>query len=511
MNRDGDAAAWEREWRGLAWFGLSNLCGATIVFLYLAVLSEPVDPTVSTGALVVAFVAFMAVGLPLGYVLARRAFRPVRAWLEADRPPTEAERDATLGIPRAYGRISFVIWLGAVAYFTVINVALGETPRETVRSAVGTLLGGVATSALAMLLVERSLRPVFSDALAGEPRPRGRGPGVQRRLVLTWFLGSGIPLLGVATVPVGDETGVGAAVSLAVIGLGAGLLFTILSARSVADRLTGLRTAVARVQEGDVEVEVPVDDAGEVGRLQAGFNEMVEGLRERQRLQDLFGRHVGEDVARLALERGEALGGGEQRQATALFVDLIGSTALAAHRPATEVVATLNALFEAVVRVVGASGGWVNKFEGDGALCVWGAPLDQPDHAARALRAAVALRNEVRALRGEHPDLDVGIGVSTGAVVAGNVGAAERYEYTVIGDPVNEAARLTELAKERPGRVLVSGSSVAAAGAEAAACWRPAGTVQLRGRAEPSEVFEPAVGGVEVEHAHRVRSTAPGA
>lgn len=490
--RSCEAEAWEREWRSLFWFGISNLVGAIVVFVYLTYLAEPVDSAVESSTLVVAFVLFMVFALPLGYVLARREFRPVRRWLESGRPPTDAERDATLGIPRAYGLISFTIWLGAAAFFSTMNLVLGESVRETFRSATGTVLGGVATSALALLLVERSLRPVFGEALAGSARPRGRGPSVRRRLVVTWFLGSGIPLLGVALIPVGADEGIGAAVSLAVIGLCAGLLFTLLSARSVADRLTGLRRAVARVQEGDVDVEVPVDDAGEVGRLQAGFNAMVGGLRERRRLQDLFGRHVGEEVARLALERGEVALGGEQRQVSALFVDLVGSTGLAASRPAHDVVATLNALFGAVVRTVGAEDGWVNKFEGDGALCVWGAPLDQPDHAARALRAAVALRDEVRALRSAHPDLDVGIGVSTGPAVAGNVGAEERYEYTVIGDAVNEAARLTELAKERPSRLLVSGSSVAAAG-DAAGDWEPAATVQLRGRPTPTEVYEPAV------------------
>ncbi|MBA2624662.1 MAG: adenylate/guanylate cyclase domain-containing protein, partial [Acidimicrobiia bacterium] len=106
----------------------------------------------------------------------------------------------------------------------------------------------------------------------------------------------------------------------------------------------------------------------------------------------------------------------------------------------------------------------MNKFEGDGALCVFGAPGDQPDHAARALRAGVALRRAVVALGERHPDLDAGIGISSGPAVAGNVGAEARYEYTVIGDPVNEAARLTELAKSRDSRLLASAAAIAAAG-----------------------------------------------
>jgi adenylate cyclase len=222
--------------------------------------------------------------------------------------------------------------------------------------------------------------------------------------------------------------------------------------------------------------------------LQAGLNRMVAGLRERQRLRDLFGRHVGVQVARQALERTGL--GGEQRQASALFVDLIGSTALASRRPAHEVVATLNALFDAVVEAVGAEGGWVNKFEGDGALCVFGAPTDQPDHAAQALRSARALHVRLLELRTQYPSLDAGIGVSSGVVVAGNVGAEERYEYTVIGDPVNEAARLVEEAKLQPTRVLASQASVEAASDEGRS-WSKVGELMLRGRSAPSCAYVP--------------------
>jgi adenylate cyclase len=147
-------------------------------------------------------------------------------------------------------------------------------------------------------------------------------------------------------------------------------------------------------------------------------------------------------------------------------------------------VARLNQFFGTVVRTVAAEGGWVNKFEGDGALCVFGAPAAQPDHAARALRAARALG---RALAATMP---AGIGVSSGRAVAGNVGAEQRYEYTVIGDPVNEAARLTEAAKQHPARVLASAAAVRAAGDEAAN-WVEIGAFELRGRSQPTVVYAP--------------------
>jgi adenylate cyclase len=261
-------------------------------------------------------------------------------------------------------------------------------------------------------------------------------------------------------------------------------------ARSVASPLGDLRGDLDRVRRGDLEVRTEIDDLTEIGLLQAGFNEMVAGLRERAQLEDLFGRHVGVDVARRAVEEGGVALGGEQRDLSALFVDLVGSTRLAATQAPEEVVALLNDVFAAVVHVASEEGGWVNKFEGDAALCVFGAPAHDDDHAAHALRSARRLRKELNRLAERHPGLDAGIGVSSGAAVAGNVGAEARFEYTVIGDPVNEAARLTEEAKARPARVLASGEAVERAGEEAGH-WQEAAVLRLRGRAGPTTAWEP--------------------
>src|SRR5206468_4244282 len=144
------------------------------------------------------------------------------------------------------------------------------------------------------------------------------------------------------------------------------------------------------------------------------------------------------EVARHALEQGVHLGG-ERRPASVLFIDLIGSTAMAQRLPPEQVVAVLNELFSAVVRSAADEGGWVNKFEGDAALCVFGPPAGDRDHARHALRAARTLRAGIDELARRHAGVDAGIGVSTGDVVAGNIGAEDRFEYTVIGDPVNEA------------------------------------------------------------------------
>jgi adenylate cyclase len=437
---------------------------------------------------VVNFTAFLAVMGVVGYVVGRRVLAPVRRWIDDRREPDALERRATLLVPRRLMTASFVIWLVATTYFTTLNLALGEGGREAARVGFATVLGGVTTSAMAYVLVDWTMRPLFRRAFAAGP-VTVRVPGVRRRLVVTWVVSTGIPLVGIAMTWVGrtgaEQEVLRTATALAWIGIVTGLVMTSLVARSVADRIEAVRNALARVQDGDVTVEVAVDEGGEIGSLQAGVNAMVTGLREREELRDLFGRHVGDEVARHVIDRGRVLGG-EVRDASALFVDLVASTTLAVERPPQEVVGTLNELFDVVVTAISEEGGWVNKFEGDGALCVFGAPEDLPDHAARALRAARRMRDEL-GRRGLH----VGIGVGSGPVVAGNVGAERRFEYTVIGDPVNVAARLTDLAKGTPGHLLASARAVDAAGDEGSG-WEPVGELELRGRAGRTLAFAPA-------------------
>jgi adenylate cyclase len=449
--------------------------------------------------------AYMALAFPAGMRLGERFGQKATTWLVEGRRPTAPEARAALALPWRTAATSFTLWLGAAVVFYGVEFVFDASGYQSARVSVGVLLGGLTTSALAFLLCERALRPLFTLVLADGAPPRARRLRLGPKLVLTWALGSGVPLLAIALSPLGLGPGgraelVGPVVGLSVLGLFVGCMMTLVAARMLSDPLERLRAAVATVEKEELDVEVLVDDAGTLGYLQTGFNRMVAGLRERRRLEDLFGRHVGVDVARRALESGVNLDG-ERREVSVMFVDLVGSTGLAQREGAEVVVGTLNAFFDVVVGVVTAEGGWVNKFEGDGALCVFGAPADQPDHAARALRAAHTLRRELLALAVSHAEVDAAIGVSSGVAVAGNVGAAERYEYTVIGDPVNEAARLTEQAKARLGRVLASEATIARAAGEGRR-WGKVDALELRGRAAPTLAYEPGpIGGLSSESA----------
>ena len=415
-------------------------------------------------------------------------------WLVEGRDPDEDEHRRTLAIALYSAKVDAVGWAIAGAIFVTANAIVLSWEIGAVAG--GTMwLGAESTVALQYLAMERALRPIIARVLERRMTETAVGPGVRDRLAWAWVLGTGVPLVGVLVVgtvgiakPGADPVYVGAAVVfLGVVAYVAGTVATLLASKAIADPLTAVRRGLERIAEGDLDVRVEVDDGSEVGQLQAGFNRMAEGLREREQIRDLFGRQVGEDVARAALREGTRLGG-EEREIGALYIDVVGSTSMAMAMPPTEVVRLLNRFFRIVVEVVEAEGGWVNKFEGDAALCVFGAPVPREDPAGAALCAARELAGR---LSRDVREIDFGIGISAGTAVAGNVGAERRFEYTVIGDPVNEAARLSELAKQRPERVLASETTLGQANEAERDAWSVTASAVLRGRSVETGVAKP--------------------
>jgi class 3 adenylate cyclase len=260
----------------------------------------------------------------------------------------------------------------------------------------------------------------------------------------------------------------------------------ILTSRSISDPIGEVVDAMAQVEQGRIDASVGVYERSEIGRLQSGFNRMVAGIAERDRLRDLFGRHVGADVARRAVEEGTSLSG-DVGEAAILFIDMVDSTKLAASRPPREVAEVLNDFFRIVVSAVDERHGFINKFQGDAALAVFGVPLPSGDAASEALAAARNLRSQL----GRLPMVDFGIGVSAGPVFAGNIGAENRYEYTVIGDAVNEAARLADFAKTLNQRIVCSAAAIDRADADERRRWVLNGETVLRGRSGSTSIWTP--------------------
>jgi adenylate cyclase len=479
-------------WKGIG----ATVVGALLVATYVELLPAPAGHAASTHDTVVTAVAllgYLALSIPFGHWWCRRATRRAEAAAAAGDPDAGP---LVLALPATLAQMTLAMWLGAAVSFAALQYALDPGYYQSLRVFDAVALAGCTTAALEFLGSEWLLRPTFARVLAGRvPPARCRVVGLRRRLQLSWLLGSGIPLLAVIVTPFSTTPAqrahlVPAFVVLGVAGLLAGWTLSDRSARSITEPLRALTEALRRVEAGDLDASVAVDDGGDIGVVQSGFNAAVEGLRERRRIEQLFGMQVGEQVARLAIERG-ADRGVERTDCSILFVDVVSSSMLVNTLAPEDVARVFTRLYDVVVRTVHAEGGWVNKFQGDGAMCVFGPPASYDDHAARALRAARTLRRELLALAAELRGFDAAVGVSAGTVVAGNIGSADRYEYTVIGRPVHEAARLTEAAKQRLGRVLASDEVVERANGEAAS-WHVAGEMTLRGFTDPIRTYEPA-------------------
>lgn len=436
---------------------LAYTLGGSAVWLYLRFLF-PINPESDPDLEALNFVVFgiylgvvFLVSVPINALLLRRAV----VWVRQGVSPTERQRKLLFNLPTVETGLAFVFWCGAAIIFSVINTSISRT-------GIAIALAGVVTCTLLYLLLEAHLRPVYALALQDATLPRDRRD-VLPRLFLPWLLGSAVPLIALGLSPVITQAPPddGRIAWVAGVSVVAGGLVMTAAARSVSRPLDRVQHALRQIDQGNYDVNIPLDDLGELGRLAEGVNQLVAGIKEREQLRNVFAQQVGQQgLVDLALANSEPTRTGERREVTVLFVDLRGYTSFAEHRPPEDVVAMLNVFFRVVVTVVSRYGGWVNKFEGDAALCLFGAPQDQPDHTERALKVAMALPRE---LENVDVELAAGIGVATGEVIAGFVGSHERFEYTVIGDVVNLASRLCDAAKTSPSGVLVADSTITAA------------------------------------------------
>ncbi|HIW96126.1 MAG TPA: adenylate/guanylate cyclase domain-containing protein [Candidatus Corynebacterium gallistercoris] len=474
----------------------TNVIGALAVATFLRLLvpiPEAKELTSFDTTTATLYAAYFAFAVLAGITMTLYFFAPVLRW---QRNPQAYDpnmiRDLVLRIPLLQTITGAVLWIIGVVIFTL--VALQYSTRWGVTVAVCAVLGGLMVGLMTYMEAERLVRPVAARALAKGAPEQSRLSPLSHRLITTWALTSAVPVLGMLLLMIAVFIGyfpgdahsiIPSLLALGVTTLITGYSGTVLFSMAVADPIRELQYAINRVRRGQVNTDVRIYDSSEIGVLQAGFNEMMRGLRERQQVSDLFGRYVGTEVARRALEEQPELGG-ESRNVAVLFVDVIGSTGFAAEKEPEYVVNALNEFFDRVVEVVHANKGIINKFEGDAALAVFGAPLPLDDVAGHALAAARELKAKLQGL-----EFVAGIGVAAGSVVAGHIGAKDRFEYTVIGDAVNQAARLTDLAKQTPGQVLTSAATLQAANEAEQQRWTMMKSVELRGRREMTQLARP--------------------
>lgn len=212
----------------------------------------------------------------------------------------------------------------------------------------------------------------------------------------------------------------------------------------------------------------------------------TDGLQERERIRAAFGTYLDPAVAEHVLREGPSLAGAEVG-VTASFLDVRGFTGYAERHPAREVVAALNTLFELVVPIARGHDGHVDKFVGDGLLAVFGAPQADIQHADHARAAALDIETARKQTPGQQ--LDIGIGLNSGTVIAGNIGGAGRFDYSVIGDAINVAARVEAATRHTGDTILLSEQTRRLLRTDHTLIARP--DITLKGKSAPVRLYAP--------------------
>jgi adenylate cyclase len=450
------------------------------------------------------FLTILAITLGLtavgvGFVLARvlRRLRPLKAWIGGDR---SAEQTAeawhlAVNIPIQLIRRDFFVPIGV----TVITVVAAVVVLELSWLAffpimLAALLTAAYAGTLHYLALELAMRPILFDINEQLEVPvRIDRPTVPLRVKL---LGS-LPLINVITGIVvaaitsdgggTDALGLGVLVAL-FVSFTISFELTVLLTRSILRPIEDLEAATERIRQGRFDEHVPVTTSDEFGELSSAFNQMVDGLAERERLREAFGIYLDEEVARHLISEDFAPTG-EEVEVSLVFVDVRDFTTAAAQASAPDLVARLNELFECIVPIVARHRGHIDQFIGDAVLAVFGAPERMPDHADRAVHAAVELARTINSRR--PGGFEVGVGVNTGKVVAGAIGGAGRLSFSVIGDAVNLAERVEASTRDTGDPVLITAATRALLSETIEVASR--GVRRLRGYDREVELFAPLV------------------
>jgi class 3 adenylate cyclase len=238
------------------------------------------------------------------------------------------------------------------------------------------------------------------------------------------------------------------------------VISAIFVARSISNPIRRLTWGTKCVAEGDLSQKIEISTKNEIGDLAQSFNEMTEGLKERNFIKETFGKYLSEEI------RDEVLSGripldGEFKEVTVMFADLRGFTTMTEVNDPKMIVTVMNSYFESMGEAIQAEGGLILQFLGDEIYAVFGAPVNRHDHPVRAFRAALEMSRQLMTLNTHlatqgKPTLQHGIGLHTGQVVAANIGSPDRLSYLLVGDTVNLASRLQGLTKEHGVEIILS-------------------------------------------------------
>ncbi|OQA81650.1 MAG: Adenylate cyclase 1 [bacterium ADurb.Bin243] len=233
--------------------------------------------------------------------------------------------------------------------------------------------------------------------------------------------------------------------------------------RSIQRPIDELVKKMERLAGGDFNVKTTVLSSDEIGKLKYNFNLMIDGLTDREKLRETFGKYVSIEIAKHLIETNKIDLGGEDINATVLFSDIRNFTSMSEKMTAREVVDFLNEYFSYISEPIIQNHGVINKFIGDAVMAIYSPHLGSENHVADAVKSAVGMREKLKEFNSSKKygfEVRFGVGIHTGILVAGNIGTKSRLEYTVIGDTVNVASRIETENKSFGSDILVSESVI---------------------------------------------------
>lgn len=392
-------------------------------------------------------------------------------------------------------------WLLCIPVFLLtLQQAPGRLdPRVLIDLPVSLLVSALITITLCFFTIELLSQRLLYPMLFGKVRPT-QTPGAfpltlrWRGVMLAFCAGvcpiTALLLLRVAPHPCGTQT-LGFEMAVGGLGIVFGLIGAGMLGQLVVEPVEALQREAQAVAAGVLTSRITLLRADEFGHLIDEFNYLVDELQEKQRLQETFGRHVGQKAAQQILQRDPKLGGIEQ-EVTVLFADLRNFTARSAIAPPQQIVTLLNVFFTEMVEIVEQRHeGMVNKFLGDGFMALFGVEEPSINHAALAVMAAQDMLSSLQQINRDleaqgQPPLAMGIGIHSGRAVVGSIGSSQRLEYTAIGDTVNVAARVEALTKELHEPLLVTAATCAAL--PTTILTQPLGPQWVKGQPQPLKV-----------------------
>lgn len=464
----------------------------------------------TVGALAASLVAVAVASL----MRSREAVQIVHTWKSTPAPSLDltmnAWEAATSLTFRQYRRNVLRVSVAAIVpVVTITSIVFRVGWTGLLALLLASVIPAAYITVLTYSVAEFLARPVVKEVAAAMPDDF---PFARAGLPLSQRLRIGLPVYTISSGLVvaailGDRDGARGLASAVLVASGVGLALstelTVLLSRAVTRPIAEVSAAMQRVRSGDYAARVPVTSSDELGELAHDFNLMSRGLAEREDMRAAFGTYVDKDVVNIILSN-EFPDAGLEVDLSILFCDVRGFTSYAENADAADVVTTLNRIFSAIVPVIEAHGGHVDKFLGDGLLAFFGAPDRHADHADRALAAACEL---VDAVANEGTGLTVAAGVNTGRVIAGAVGGAGRLNFSIIGDAVNVASRVESMTRKTGDDVLITAATRDALQEEVPL--RSRGTLKLKGKAEPLELFAPGDGDPLGDLVARIRARRP--